>query len=56
MGPDDGILPLTYTENRFSMRSYGPLTRYAEDLWPVQKLIFDPEKLKLLLYESPEKV
>lgn len=53
---DDGSYPPPVLDYKIRMRAYGPICRYAADLWPVMRLLHDPELVPDLLFASPDEV
>ena len=56
MHPADGSYPPPVLEYKIRMRAYGPICRYATDLWPIMRLLHDPALVPDLLVASPDEV
>lgn len=55
-GPDCGHFPHPGTEWTTRMLGFGPLCRYAEDLWPFMQTIMSDTGRQKLYFKSPEEV
>ena len=55
-GVDDGTYPPPQAQAECRLIAYGPMCRYAEDLWPVMKAIMYPNGEQILKFKDPSEV